>query len=100
MTNTTDQAPGFDIGTPPRPPSWRRKLVIVPLAGYGHRCVHIALHRRATRDSRDVAVMVMTVDHSRCALRAENYITWPEILPTRRLAQVSASGLPRQGGAS
>jgi hypothetical protein len=44
--------------------------------------------------------MVMTVDHSKCALRAENYITWPEILLARRLAQVSASELPQQGGGS
>src|SRR5512133_776630 len=100
MSQTTNE-PGFDTGTlPPRPPWWRRKLVIAPLAGYGHRCVHIAVHRRATRDSRDVAVMVMTVDHSKCALRAENYITRLEILPARRLAHVSASELPRQGGGS
>jgi hypothetical protein len=44
--------------------------------------------------------MVMTADHSRCVLRTENYITWLEILLARRLAQVSASELPRQGGGS
>jgi len=33
---TTDQPPGFDTGTlPRRPPWWRRKLVIVPLAVIG-----------------------------------------------------------------
>jgi hypothetical protein len=35
-TPTTDQPPGFDTGTlPPRPPWWRRKLVIVALAVIG-----------------------------------------------------------------
>jgi hypothetical protein len=27
---TTDQPPGFDTGTLPRPPWWRRKLILIP----------------------------------------------------------------------